>query len=48
MGLAIEVGEMELLSFLASLEANKKKGNRVVRESEGAEELSDRNLPNKA
>ena len=35
MGLAIEGREMELLSFLASLEANRRKGDQVAEEGRG-------------
>ena len=35
MGLAIEGREMEVLSFLASLEANRMKGDQVVEEGRG-------------
>ena len=35
MGLSIEGREMELLSFLASLEANRMKGDHVIEESVG-------------
>ena len=37
MGLAIEGREMELLSFLASLESNRKKGDQVIAENGGVE-----------
>jgi len=43
MGLAIEGREMELLSFLASLQANRKKGFQVVVENGGLE-VGDRTL----
>jgi len=46
MGFAIEGREMELISFLASLEANSKKGNLVAMESGEAEEVGDRTLLN--
>jgi len=42
MGLAIEGREMELLSFLASLEANRMKGDHLFEESVGDEVVGDR------
>jgi len=42
MGLAIEGREMELLSFLASLEANRMKGDQLVEESRGDAVARDR------
>jgi len=42
MGLAIEGGEMELLSFLSSLEANRMQGDHLVEESVGDGVVRDR------
>jgi len=42
MGLAIEGREIELLSFLASLEANRMKGDQLVEETRGDAVARDR------
>ena len=48
MGLSIEGREMELLSFLASLEANRMKGDLVVEEAMGEAVVWDSLVPDGA
>jgi len=48
MGLAIEGREMELLSFLASLETNRMRYDHLVEESVGDDVAGDRLFPNGA
>jgi len=48
MGLSIEGREMELLSFLASLEANRMKGDFVVEEAVGDADIGDSLIPDEA
>ena len=48
MGPTIEGREMELLSFLASLEAKRMKGDHLVEESVGDDVLGDRLFPDGA
>jgi len=48
MGLSIEGRELELLSFLGSLEANRMKGDHVVEETVGNAVVGDSLVPDRA